>query len=139
MKLKLCRLWPDAACTIGRLFVDGVPECVTLEDVVREVPGQPVASWKVFGKTAIPRGVYQVRISMSPHFGRELPELLDVPGFEGVRIHPGNTAADTEGCILVGTARAVDSIAQSRIAFDALFPKLQAAISAGEGVVIEIA
>lgn len=132
MKLTLHRLWPDAACTIGRLFVDGAPLYYTLEDVVRTGP-------KVFGQTAIPAGLYQVVITFSPHFQRDLPLLVNVPGFEGVRIHPGNTAADTEGCILVGMDKLADSIGHSRIAFDALFPKIQAAINAGEGVVLEVA
>lgn len=139
MKLTVQRRWKQASCTIGVLLVNDSPECYSLEDQVREVPGQPVASWKVFGKTAIPGGIYRVRISHSPHFGRDLPELMDVPGFEGVRIHPGNVAADTEGCILVGMDKGTDSIGRSRLAFDALFPKLQAAINAGEGVVIEVA
>lgn len=132
MKLTLHRLWPDAACTIGRLSVDGAPECYTLEDVVRAGP-------KVFGQTAIPAGTYGVIVTHSPHFGRDLPLLVNVPGFEGVRIHPGNTAADTEGCILVGMDRAADSIGRSRLAFDALFPKIVAALARGELVSIEVA
>lgn len=75
--------------------------CWTLEDAVREVPGQPVAAWKVRGRTAISCGSYGVVVTMSKRFGKLLPLLVDVPGFAGVRIHGGNTAADTEGCILV--------------------------------------
>jgi hypothetical protein len=60
--------------------------CWTCEDEVREVPGQPVATWKVPGKTAIPAGIYEVDITMSQRFGRDLPVLLAVPGFTGVRI-----------------------------------------------------
>lgn len=138
MKLTLNRSQSDGACTIGQLLVDGVQECFTLEDVVREVPGQPVASWKVFGQTAIPRGAYGIIINYSQHFGRDLPLLLNVPGFDGVRIHPGNVAADTEGCLLVGVDRLTDSIGRSRIAFDALFPKIQQALARGELVTIEI-
>lgn len=132
MKLALHRTWPSAACTIGQLFVDGVPECFTLEDVVRDGP-------KVFGQTAIPAGKYGVIVTHSPHFDRELPLLVNVPGFEGVRIHPGNVAADTNGCILVGTGRGVDMIAHSRDAFDVLFPKIVAALARGELVSIEVA
>lgn len=131
MKLTLQRSPSTSACTIGQLSIDGVHECFTLEDVVRPGP-------KVFGQTAIPAGTYQVVITFSPHFQRELPLLVNVPGFEGVRIHPGNTTADTEGCILVGMDRLAESIGRSRIAFDALFPKLQAAIASGQTVTLEV-
>lgn len=85
--------------TIGRLSIDGKYVCDTLEDKVRE-PGVKVA-----GKTAIPAGRYRVIVNVSPKFGRELPRLLDVPGFEGILIHRGNTPEDTAGCILVGENR----------------------------------
>lgn len=112
-------LTPDA--TIGSLSVDGKWLCWTCEDAVREVPGQPVAAWKVPGKTAIPEGTYHVVVTKSQRFGRSLPELLDVPGFTGIRIHTGNTSADTEGCILPGLTRAGQSVGLSRRAFDQLF------------------
>lgn len=133
MKLKVTRQQFEPECTIGALTVNGFAQCYTLEDVVRPT-GEP----KVFGQTAIPTGTYKVIITFSPHFQRDLPLLLNVPNFEGVRIHPGNTAADTEGCILVGVDRLADSIGHSRIAFDALFPKIQQAIAAGEEVTIEV-
>lgn len=134
MKLKLTRVQFDTACTIGRLTVDGAPECWTLEDFVR-----PPGAAKVFGQTAIPAGTYGVIVTHSPHFDRDLPLLVNVPGFEGVRIHPGNTADDTEGCILVGMDKMVDALARSRIAFDALFPKIEQALARGELVSIEVA
>lgn len=93
--------------TIGRLFVDGKYVCDTLEDKVRE-PGVKVA-----GKTAIPAGRYRVIVNVSPKFGRELPRLLDVPGFEGILIHRGNTPEDTAGCILVGENRAKGKVLNS--------------------------
>lgn len=133
MKLKLTRAQFEPTSTIGRLTVDGAQQCYTLEDYVR-----PTGAPKVFGQTAIPAGTYGVIVTHSPHFLRDLPLLLNVPGFEGVRIHPGNTAADTEGCILVGMDRLADSIGRSRLAFDALFPKIQAAIARGESVTIEV-
>ncbi len=127
MKLKLTRAVYSAESTIGALSIDGKPQCDTLEDVARP-PGEA----KVFGKTAIPSGVYQVVVTHSPHFGRDLPLLLNVPGFEGVRIHPGNTAADTEGCILLGKAgKTPDFISDSRKAFDAFYPQLEAAVKTG--------
>ena len=105
--------------TIGELSVNGQFECYTLEDKVRPV--------KIAGKTAIPAGRYEVIIDFSQRFGRLLPLLLNVPDFEGVRIHPGNAAADTEGCILVGEEKSQDFVGQSRAAFDRLFAKLSAA------------
>ena len=118
MKLRLKREDYSDARTIGRLSIDGEDFCWTLEDRVRTGP-------KVHGQTAIPAGTYAVRLTMSPRFGRILPLLIDVPGFDGVRIHPGNTAADTEGCLLVGTGRTEDTITGSRDAFNALMLRLE--------------
>ena len=72
-------------------------EGFAVEDCVR-APGV-----KVYGETAIPAGSYKMRISKSPRFGRLLPEILDVPGFSGIRIHKGNTAADSSGCLIIGS------------------------------------
>ncbi len=109
--------------TSGKLYVDGVfwlpkpdsPEreaIHTLEDVVREVAGQPVESWKIKGQTAIPAGRYRVDYTESARFKRKTLILLNVPGFTGIRFHGGNKAEDTEGCILCGHAKTgPDSIA----------------------------
>jgi hypothetical protein len=115
--------------TIGELTIDGVHQCFTLEDKVRPE--------KIFGQTAIPAGRYEVVVNESAHFHKLLPELVDVPNFEGVRIHSGNKPADTEGCILVGRTKGTNVINESRDAFNALFPKIQAAV-AHERVFIEI-
>ena len=131
MRLTVKRLDLSASSTIGRLAIDGEDFCWTLEDVVRTGP-------KVFGQTAIPAGIYKIQLTMSPHFGRVLPLLINVPGYEGVRIHPGNTAADTEGCLLVGFGNAQDQITQSRDAFNALFARMQEAADSGEPLSIEI-
>ena len=124
MELTLVRKFNGADCTIGELFVDGHFECFTLEDVVR--PGD-IARVKVAGKTAIPPGTYEVRLTMSGRFKRVLPLLVNVPSFEGIRIHAGNTAADTEGCILVGRERESNAIRGSRAALEPLLLKLQTA------------
>lgn len=134
MKLKLERTWCGAKCTIGTLTVDGVAECFTLEDVVR-----PAGAPKVYGETAIPGGVFNVVVTRSQRFGRDLPLVENVPGFEGIRIHPGNDAADTDGCILVGRTKGVDFVGESRAAFNTLFAKIQKAIEAGEKITLEIA
>lgn len=132
MRLTLVREPSAHGATIGRLSVDGVLDCYTCEDVTR--PGQP----KVPGETAIPEGVYRVVITHSARFKRPLPLLLDVPGFTGIRIHPGNTAGDTEGCILPGLGRLEDRVTHSRIAFENLYSKIRAALAGGEDVWIEI-
>jgi hypothetical protein len=133
LKLKLERTWCGAKCTIGTLTVDGVAECFTLEDVVRP------AGVKVYGETAIPAGTFNVVVTKSQRFGRDLPLVENVPGFEGIRIHPGNDAEDTDGCILVGRTKGVDFVGESRAAFNALFAKIQKALAAGEKVTLEIA
>jgi Family of unknown function (DUF5675) len=120
-----------AGCTTGELLIDGVFSCYTLEDVVREIAGQSVESWKVDGRTAIPRGRYEVIIDKSTRFQRDMPHILNVPGFTGVRIHSGNTAEQTEGCVLVGKIKQENLILKSRDAFNEFFPKLQAALQDG--------
>ena len=126
MNLELKRVKLGKDYTIGRLSLDGRFLCYTLEDKVREVIGEPVTSWKVQDKTAIPMGVYPVIITMSARFKVRLPLLLDVPGFSGIRIHTGNSSKDTEGCILVGSTWDGSSgwIGSSKVAFSLLFPIL---------------
>lgn len=121
--------------TIGDLFVDSAWECYTLEDEDRylEDDGQ-----KVYGKTAIPRGRYKVVLDWSDHFQRDMPHILGVPQFEGVRIHSGNSPADTLGCVLVGTEWFENWVRNSRVAFDALFRKLKDAWASGKEVWITI-
>lgn len=132
MKLELVRVDKRENCTLGVFKIDGEQQCVTLEDVVRP-EGE-----KVYGQTAIPYGNYRVIISYSNHFQRELPLLVDVPNFAGVRIHPGNTAADTEGCLLLGSDYDGDTIVRSRVAFEAAYEKILAAYHAGEELTLEI-
>ena len=122
MNLLLKRRWLTEASTVGELYVDGVRECFVLEDRYRPPPEA-----KVYGATAIPCGRYEVRITHSPKFKQDLPLLVGVPGYEGVRIHPGNTAADTEGCLLPGRVRHGESVQESRLAFTDLFAKLMGA------------
>ena len=125
--------------TIGVLYVDQVSQCYALEDPDRKLED---GGEKIPGKTAIPRGKYRIIIDWSNRFKRELPRLLDVPNYVGVRIHPGNGPEDTEGCILPGTgipSNRQDWLLNSRAAFDALFNKIEAALELGEEVWIEVA
>lgn len=106
MEIKVKRITPiDYPYTIGKMYIDGDYFCDTLEDRVRDINKNGKfdnGEVKVAGETAIPYGRYQVVVTMSPRFKRELPRLLNVPNFEGILIHRGNTAPDTAGCILVG-------------------------------------
>lgn len=122
--------------TLGKLFIDGAYFCETLEDCDRKMED---GGKKVDGETAIPRGSYVVIIDYSNRFKRDMPHVLNVPGFVGIRIHSGNTHEDTEGCILVGKLRLNDkSIGYSRDAFGLLFPRLEAAYERNEDINIEV-
>lgn len=127
MDLRLQREPTRDGATLGCLFVDGHFECFTLEDIVRERPGEPVSAWKIPAETAIPVGRYRVVVTRSTRFQRDLPLLLDVPGFTGIRIHPGNGSLDTEGCLLVGRDRVAGRLHQSRVACEALLARLTTA------------
>ncbi len=134
MKLKVERLWKKPGYTVGRLYVDGKFFCNTLEDTVRDLNRER----KVPGKTAIPYGEYKVVFNWSPKFGRNLPRLLNVPAFEGILIHPGNTADDSSGCILVGKNTKVGRLTESRYTSDKLNVLVEDAQRKGESITIEI-
>ena len=125
MNLTLYRKWFTDISTTGVLFIDDAFFCYTLEDAVREQ--------KIYGKTAIPYGKYDVVITYSPRFKQNMPLLVNVPNFEGVRIHTGNTANDTEGCILVGKSKGYDFVGGSRKAYDELMERIK-----GQKVTLEI-
>ena len=130
MRLELKRIAKREDYTIGRLYVDGEYFCDTLEDKVRDLTRET----KVYGKTAIPEGTYEVTLRVqSPRFSQKkqyafckgyLPRLLGVPSFEGVLIHVGNTAADTEGCILVGKNTVRGMVTDSSATFRKLYSRL---------------
>jgi hypothetical protein len=120
------------------LHVNGIRQFYTVEDKYRQIAGVPVEQWKVKGATAIPTGTYRVIINHSNRFKRMMPQLLDVKGFEGIRIHAGNTEKDTEGCLIVGTHRIKNGVANSRYACEILQAEIERAIKRGEVVTIEI-
>ncbi len=126
MELRVERTDFTPKSTIGDLFIDSVWECHTLEDAVRG-PGI-----KISGQTAIPQGRYEVTIDRSIRFKRMMPHILNVPMFEGIRIHAGNTAESVEGCIAVGQTKSENFIGRSVVAFSAFFPKLQEGLKGGE-------
>ena len=146
MDLKLKRIARQTGYTIGRLYVvepddDGLPDgekltylTDTLEPQWRDLKG---GARKIRGRTAIPEGRYPLVVTRSPRFGKWLPLLMGVPGFEGVRIHSGNTAADTQGCILVGENRKKGMVLKSRNAMERLMQLLDGR-KAGEAAWIQI-
>ena len=135
MKLLLHRQIFSDKSSVGTLYVNGLKECHTLEDRDRHLED---GGEKVYGETAIPRNTYKVVITYSNRFKQPMPLLVDVPGFEGIRIHPGNTDQNTEGCILVGVGIGQDRLYNSRQAYERLFNKLEAAEALGEEITIEI-
>lgn len=128
MKLLLKRLYFKPGYTIGKLFVNGEYFCDTLEDRLREI--------KIPGKSCIPRGTYKIILNHSVKFDRVMPLLLNVPQFEGVRIHYGSTDANTEGCILVGWNKIPGRLLDSRYVFEQLFHKFQDSITSHQIVII---
>ena len=130
MKLDLIRFEFGTNYTIGRFAISGEYYCFSLEREVKDSGTR---------KPAIPAGLYQVIIDNSTRFQRLMPHVLNVPGYEGIRIHKGNTDRDTEGCVLLGqTWGGNDYIGSSTLAFDPFFDKLKAALDAGDQVWLEI-
>lgn len=141
MKLRLERLWPKKDYTVGRLYVDDRLFCNTLEDRIVDKNKNGVFDGdekKVYSESAIPYGTYKIIYNWSPKFGRNLPRLLNVPHFEGILIHPGNTAADSAGCILVGKNTEVGRLTNSRYISDELNKLIDEAQRKGEPITIEI-
>lgn len=140
--------------TIGELYVQEEDKltqtykvCDTIEDAFRLLPktcpdtpkGKSCeCKEKVYGKTCIPNGTYTVVLSYSNRFKRVLPELLNVPHFLGIRMHAGNSSADSSGCILLGTKSKGDWVAASRVAFNKVYVLLQGAVTNKEEITITI-
>ena len=136
MKIRVVRDKSAHGATLGTLYVNGLEFCDTLEDEDRALE---TCDWaKIYGQTAIPRGRYAVTISRSSRFQRELPEILDVPGFTGIRIHPGNVAADTHGCLLVGRRDGAARVINSRVVFEKLFALIVSSYKRDEPIELEI-
>ena len=131
MEIIVERKWKKPNYTIGIMSIDGKRFCETLEDTDRgltqSMTEQQIRSNKVYGGTAIPPGTYGIIISYSNKFKKQMPLLLNVPGFAGIRIHSGNTEKDSLGCILVGKNKAVGKVLESRDTYSKLFSILQEA------------
>lgn len=152
MELKLKRRYKGSEYTIGDLFINGEKFCETIEDTDRgltsEMSSSEIAKRKVYGKTAIPTGVYPVQMNVvSPKFksrswaarwGGKLPRLQNVKGYEGALIHVGNVAQDTLGCVLVGENKVKGQVVNSTATFHRLMPILLGAWNNGEAITLEI-
>lgn len=152
MELKLERRFPRDRYTIGKLYIDGKYFCDTLEDKDRGLTSNmsvaQICGVKIKGETAIPTGRYLVDMkTVSPRFGSRaqyqfckgrLPRLCNTPGYQGVLIHCGNTAKDTEGCILVGENKERGKVLNSKATFRKVYAKLKAADERGEQIWITI-
>lgn len=129
MKLELIRIANRPTYCIGKLYIDGVWFCDTIEDTDRGLDNSmsvdEILKKKIKGETAIPTGVYKIEITYSPKYKRMMPLLIGVKGYSGVRIHSGNTSKDTEGCLLVGRNTKVGMVTDSRNTYQRLFARLQ--------------
>ena len=141
MEIKVVRNIFNSTFTKGDLSVDGVHFCYTIEDTDRHIETAGCKA-KVQDKTCIPRGTYTVLVDYSTHFKKEMMHILNVNCFDGVRIHSGNSSADTEGCIIVAYDNPVankDWLSNSTKASADLLVKVKAALAAGKQVKITIA
>lgn len=140
MKIEIHRKYRKNGYTIGLLYVNGAFICNTLEDTDRgltsAMSAKEIAAVKVKGKTAIPKGTYPIIMSYSPRFKKQMPLICGVKGFEGIRIHSGNSAEDTEGCILCGMNTEVGRITNSRYWTDKVHGFIRGGLK--QGVKIDI-
>lgn len=140
MKLTLKRIALRPTYTIGKLYIDDIYFCDTIEDTVRDLNKNGKfdnGEKKIHSKTAIPYGIYEIKWTYSPRFKKYTPQLMNVPSFEGIRIHAGNTSADTEGCLILGKNKQVGKVLNSRDTINKFYPIIKEACSNGK-VTIEI-
>lgn len=153
MKLTLKRVAKRPTYTIGWLYVDGVKFCDTIEDkdrgLTQSMPVAEIKKRKVYSQTAIPTGTYTISMNtVSPKYSKrdfykklcngKVPRLLNVPGYDGVLIHVGNTERDTAGCILVGQNTSVGKVLNSQVTFTRLYKVLKDAADKGEKITLTI-
>lgn len=153
MNITIIRKYKKGTYTIGELAIDGVWFCNTLEDkdrgLKKSMTFQQIRELKVYGETAIPAGDYIVRMDIvSPKYqsvdwyrricGGKMPRVMDVPCFDGILFHPGNTAVDTNGCILVGLNTAKGRLTSSKDTFTKLYQRMASAYKKGETIHLRI-
>ena len=140
MKITLKRIALKDTYTIGKLYINGEYFCDTLEDKVRDLNKNGVfdnGEKKIYGQTAIPYGTYNVKWTYSNKFKKYMPLIENVPSFAGIRIHAGNSSADTQGCVLVVENKAVGKVLNSKNTVNKLYPIIEKACK-NDSVTIEI-
>lgn len=139
MRITLIRIANRPTYCIGKLYIDGIYQCDVLEDTDRGLDDKmseaEILKKKVKGQTAIPSGVYPVYITWSPKYKKPMPLIENVKGYSGIRIHSGNSAKDTEGCLLVGKNKEVGKVLESRKTYNELFNILN---TTNEKIIIDI-
>lgn len=155
MNILLDRKYKKSTYTIGNLYIDGNFFCNTCEDkdrgLTKDMPLDKIKEIKISSKTAIPTGTYEITLNItSPKYSNyskykwakaidaKVPRLLNVPGFEGILMHPGNSDKDSSGCILVGENTVVGKVLNSVNTFNKLYAKLKQAADQGEKIIITI-
>lgn len=131
MELRVKRIAKKDTYTIGKFYINDQYWCDTIEDKDRGLTNSmslsEIKEAKVYSKTAIPTGRYEVIWSHSNAFNRQLPLLLNVPGFSGIRIHSGNTSADTAGCLILGENKVVGKVINSKATCAKILPLIKQA------------
>lgn len=139
MRITLVRIANRPTYCIGKLYVDGKYFCDTIEDTDRGLDDlmdvNEILARKIKGETAIPTGIYEVTITYSPKYKKMMPLVNNVKGYSGIRIHSGNTAKDTEGCLIVGKNNEVGKVLESRATYNALYKRL---VSTKSKIIIDI-
>ena len=142
MEIQLIRKYRKTNYTIGQLFINNQYFSDTLEDTDRGLKDsmslEEIRRIKVFGSTCIPYGTYKVTITYSPKFKKNLPLINNVKGFDGIRIHSGNTSSDTQGCVLLGFNKVKGKVINSKDTVDKFINLVQKAIDIGEQITIHI-
>jgi hypothetical protein len=141
MTIRIDRQWKKAEYTISKVYINGrYYGCNALEDtdrgLLQAMQIAEIQKRKINGKTAIPRGYYDVKVTWSEKYQRNMPLVVDVPGFSGIRLHSGNSAKDTEGCILFGKNDKVGWISDSRYWTDKIYRLINTALAKGEKITL---
>lgn len=142
MEIIIKRIAKKSNYTIGKLYIDGKYFCDTLEDKDRglndNMSVDKILSIKVKHETAIPTGTYNMNITYSPKFKKQLPLILNVKGFEGIRVHSGNTDKDSSGCVILGQNKVVGKVINSRVTCDKFNTTLTGAKNRKEKITLKI-